>query len=180
MTTWPHVEEVESGDLGASDLADIRRLMGTAFGHRFSAEDWAHALGGRHFLLREADGALITHAAVVGRTLEVAGASLATGYVEAVATRPELQGQGHGSAVMTVVNTFLQERYELGALSGDAAFYGRLGWILWRGPTWYRRGARRVRTPEEDGGVLVLPTRSTPPLDFDGDIVADWREGDVW
>jgi len=39
---------------------------------------------------------------------------------------------------------------------------------------------RIVRTPDEDGGILILRTLRTPSLDLDDSIVCDWRSGDVW
>jgi hypothetical protein len=38
----------------------------------------------------------------------------------------------------------------------------------------------RVRTAEEDDGLMVLRTSRTPHVDLSGDIVADWRDGDIW
>jgi hypothetical protein len=36
------------------------------------------------------------------------------------------------------------------------------------------------RTPEDDGGIMVLRTPRSPVLDVTGEIVCDWRVGDVW
>ena len=36
-----------------------------------------------------------------------------------------------------------------------------------------------VATPEEQGGVYVLPVEGVP-LDLSGRLVCDWRDGDVW
>ena len=58
-----------------------------------------------------------------------------TGYVEAVATWPEQQGNGYATEVMGAVASgqVLDERYELGALdTGLSRFYERLGWEVWR------------------------------------------------
>ena len=79
--------------------------MDVAFGtgeEAFGDDDWAHALGGRHFVL-DVDGEILGHASVVERVLEIGGRPLRTGYVEAVATHPRVQGRGHGSAVMAAV-----------------------------------------------------------------------------
>ena len=70
---------------------------------------------------------------------------------------------------------------ELGALStGTHAFYKRLGWEEWRGPTFVDGPRGRERTPDDDGGIMILRTSSSPHLDLDGEIVCDWRRGDVW
>ena len=73
--------------------------------------------------------------------------------------------------------------YDLGALSdgtGIDAFYERRGWLRWSGATWAVTPAGRVRTADEDGDVLVLPTGSSPELDPAGSLACDWRAGDLW
>jgi len=175
------VEEVSSADMPAAGLAEVRRLMDAAFGDRFSEEDWGHALGGRHFIIRGPEGSIVSHASVVARQLEISGHRLLTAYVEAVATQPAFQGRGCATAVMRAVDEFVQVHFELGALSSGApGFYERLGWIRWRGATWCRHGEDLIRTADEDGGVLVLPTRSSPAMTFEEDIAVAWRGGDVW
>jgi hypothetical protein len=49
-----------------------------------------------------------------------------------------------------------------------------------RGASYAQMAHERVRTPEDDNGLMVLRTSRTLLLDLSGDIVADWREGDVW
>jgi aminoglycoside 2'-N-acetyltransferase I len=173
---------VPSEELAPHDVSAIRGLLEEAFAEDpegFTGDDWDHATGGLHFLLEE-DGAVATHASVVERELHAGGHRLATGYVEAVATRPGLQGRGLGSAVMREVGRHIDREFQLGALGGDPAFYGRLGWVAWRGPTFVRTDAGLVRTPDEDGFVLVRRTPTTPPLDLTAPISCDWRPGDVW
>ena len=121
------------------------------------------------------------HAAAVERELHVAGRPLRTGYVEAVATEPALQRRGLGTAAMREVASHIEATYELGALgTGEHRFYERLGWRTWRGPSFVRTPEGDVRTPDEDGYILVLATQASPPLDFDAPISCDWRSGDVW
>jgi aminoglycoside 2'-N-acetyltransferase I len=82
---------------------------------------------------------------------------------------------------MTEVNAYIRGRFELGALgTGRHSFYGRLGWLTWRGPSWVRTTAGLARTPAEDGYILVLPTPALPELDLTASIACDWRPGDVW
>ena len=163
----------------------VRELLDSAFATdpdgAFTDEDWAHALGGWHALLLM-HARPVAHASVVARTLTLPGRGrLPTGYVEAVATAPELQGRGLGSAVMAAVAGHVGDRYALGALStGRPAFYARLGWRTWRGPTWVDGPTGPERTPDEDGGVMVLLTPGTADLDLDGDLRCDWRPGDLW
>jgi aminoglycoside 2'-N-acetyltransferase I len=186
VTRGERILEVDTADLSAADIDAIRGLMDAAFGddeeERFTDEDWAHAVGGRHFLL-VGDGALVGHAAVVERVLHVAGRPIRTGYVEAVAVEPGRQATGLGSALMEAVDAHIRERFELGALgTGRHAFYERLGWRTWRGPSSVRTAGGVRPTPDEDGDILVLETPTTPirPLDLHAPISCEWRAGDVW
>jgi aminoglycoside 2'-N-acetyltransferase I len=82
---------------------------------------------------------------------------------------------------MTQAGDLVRERYELGALStGTQPFYKTLGWEAWRGRTYVDGPGGRERTPDDDGGVMILRTSRSPRLDLDGEIVCDWRTGDVW
>jgi aminoglycoside 2'-N-acetyltransferase I len=113
--------------------------------------------------------------------LEVDGGRLRTGYVEAMATRTELQGRGIGTEVLRAVNDHIVVVYELGALdTGSDWFYRRLGWLRWRGPTFLRSADGIVRTEDEDGNIMVLPTPASGPLDLDAPISCDPRPGEVW
>lgn len=146
----------------------------------FTDDDWAHALGGVHFVL-EIGGRLVTHASVVERVLEVGGRPLRTGYVEAVATALDLQGAGHGTRVMAEATAHIRERFELGALgTGRHHFYERLGWRRWLGPAFVRTADGPRRTPDDEGFILVLATPSSPPLDLTEPISCDPRPGDDW
>jgi aminoglycoside 2'-N-acetyltransferase I len=50
----------------------------------------------------------------------------------------------------------------------------------WRGSTFVNSPSGAVRTPDDDGGVMILKTPRSPELDLDAAIVCDWRTGDVW
>ena len=83
--------------------------------------------------------------------------------------------------VMDEVGRLIRERFELGALgTGRHAFYARLGWETWHGPSFVRAGDGLEPTPDDDGSIMVLRTPSTPRLDLDAEIACDWRPGDVW
>ncbi|ARF57869.1 GNAT family N-acetyltransferase [Streptomyces gilvosporeus] len=169
-----------TADLDAATLDAARALLDDAFDD-LTEEDWEHALGGIHALLH-ADGALIGHAAVVQRRLVHGGRALRCGYVEGVAVRADRRGRGHGGALLGALERVIRGAYDLGALSaGDAAagFYAGRGWQRWRGSSWTLSPTGIRRTPEEDGGLYVLPTAATP-LDLDAALTCDWREGDVW
>ncbi len=182
------LRRIATDDLTTGEIAAIRTLVWAAFGtgdeatgqEAFTEEDWEHSIGGLHFVL-DLDGAIVAHASVVERELHVGDLPLRTGYVEAVATATDWQGQGFGSLVVEEAAAWIQERFELGALgTGRHAFYERLGWQSWQGPSSVRTPEGPVPTPDDDGYILVLPTPSSPPLDLAAPISCEWRPGDVW
>lgn len=178
------LRRLSTDELAPPEITTIRDLMVAAFGmdeeDAFTDDDWNHAIGGLHFVL-DVDGAIVAHASVVERELHVGDRPLRTGYVEAVATAPDRQGTGFGSQVMEDVGAYIRSTFELGALgTGRHAFYERLGWRTWQGPTSVRIENGPQRTPDEDGYILVLGTPTTPPLDPRSPISCDWRAGDVW
>jgi aminoglycoside 2'-N-acetyltransferase I len=176
------LRNLTTAELTGAELAALRRLLFEAFGDRFTEDDWDHALGGVHIVAVEDDG-VVAHGAVVPRTLQAGGRALRTGYVEGVATRGDRRGQGLATLVMREAGRVIEREYELGALSdgsGIPGFYQRLGWEAWQGPTWVAAPGGRVRTAEEDGGMLVLRTPATGELDLTTSITCDWRAGDVW
>ena len=98
-----------------------------------------------------------------------------------MATWPEHQRLGYATTVMHEVGTHIDRTHELGALNtGVPGFYTPLGWSVWQGPTFVRTDAGLVRTPEEDGAVMVRRTPTSPPLDLTAPISCEWRAGDVW
>lgn len=180
----PRLRRLATEALTATEIAAIRDVMLRAFGtdeeDRFTDEDWAHSIGGIHFVL-DVGGEIVSHASVVERELHIDRRPLRTGYVEAVATAPDGQGVGFGSLVMTDVGTYIRERFEIGALgTGRHAFYERLGWQRWTGPSFVRTADGPRRTAEDDGYILILTTPSTPLLDLSAPISCEWRPGDVW
>jgi aminoglycoside 2'-N-acetyltransferase I len=176
------LRKLTTDELSPEEAAELRSLFDAAFAddpEGFSDEDWEHATGGLHFLLEENE-LIIASASVVQRELHSGDHRLATGYVEAVATRPSHQGLGHGTALMTEVNAYIDAHFQLGALGGDPAFYARLGWVVWKGPTFARTESELVRTAEDDGYVMVRLTPTTPELDLSAPISCDWRPGEAW
>jgi aminoglycoside 2'-N-acetyltransferase I len=109
------VELRPTAALEPADLRAVRRLVDLAFAGDFGNDDWAHALGGLHALVRD-DGRLVAHGAVVERLLLLDGRSMRTGYVEAVAVHPAHRRRGHAAAVMATLEAAIRDRYELGAL----------------------------------------------------------------
>jgi aminoglycoside 2'-N-acetyltransferase I len=177
------IRRLATPELGEARIAAIRSILRDAFandGEGFTDDDWAHALGGTHFLL-EGDGVVIAHASVVERELHAGTQRIRAGYVEAVATRPDAQRQGHGTRLMDDVNQHIRAAFEMGALSAAAPrFYEQLGWERWLGPTAVRTPTGEVRTPDDDGEIYILTTPSSPPLDRHAVLSCPWRSGDVW
>jgi aminoglycoside 2'-N-acetyltransferase I len=125
---------------------------------------------------------LLAHAAVVERTIHVAGTPFRTGYVEAVATRPGRHGEGFGSMAMIEIDEIIRRHFELGALgTGRWSFYERMGWERWQGPTFVRSGdGVDARSPDDDDGVMVLRVGPSAHLDRRRPIACETRPGDDW
>jgi aminoglycoside 2'-N-acetyltransferase I len=168
-----------TADLDVDTLEAARVLLYDVFDD-MTEDDWEHAQGGIHVLVID-DTGLIAHGSVVQRRLLYAGHALRAGYVESVGVRADHRGGGHGSAVMQALERVIRAAYDLGALSAtdDAAkFYAARGWKLWQGPSSALTPTGITRTPEDDGGIYVLPVRV--PLGLSGEITCDWRDGDLW
>ena len=161
-------------------LDGLRQLLDRSF-TVFDDHHWHHATGGVHLLARQADGGLIGHAALVPRRVLLGDRAVRSGYVEAVATAPEARGLGIGSQLMGGIAELVRQRYELGVLcTGVHAFYERLGWERWTGPTHVRHGDLVVRTPDSDGTVMVLRHGPTATVTLAQSITCDTRPGDDW
>lgn len=175
----PSVRLLTTTEASDEFLAAIRRLLEEAFGEGFDDDDWDHTLGGHHVVVADG-GVVVAHAAVVSRTLEVAGRAFRSGYLEGVATAPSEQGRGLGSLAMVEVATLLRREYEMGGLStGRDRFYERLGWERWLGPTFVRRGPVTDRT-EEDDDVMVLRFGPSAAVDRTEALSCEGRAGDDW
>ena len=172
------VRGCHTAELTSAELDEARELMAVAFPD-FGDEDWAHALGGVHAIVRE-QGRLVAHGALVMRRLLVSGHPLRCGYVEAVAVHPDRRRVGLGSAVMASLEE-LAPAYDLLALSASdegVPLYESRGWQRWRGATYAIAPEGLVRTAEDDDSVYVL--LGDVRLDLDEQIACDWREGDLW
>ncbi|MEX2459244.1 MAG: GNAT family N-acetyltransferase [Actinomycetota bacterium] len=180
MEGRPRVRVFTDPDAPEALLAEIHGFLVEAFEGRFSAEDWEHTAGGSRVVVLDGD-APVSHAAVVPRLLRVGPRELAAGYVEGVGTAPGRQGEGLASLAMTEAGKLLPGRFEMGALSTPVpGFYERLGWERWRGPTFVREGTQLKRTPDEDGGIMVLRFGPSRAVDLEAPIACEARSGDDW
>ncbi|MFF9523322.1 GNAT family N-acetyltransferase [Streptomyces achromogenes] len=176
----PRCRIVHTADLDAAGLREIRALLDHAFDGDFSDEDWDHGLGGVHALIEDGEG-LAAHGALVMRRVRHRGRWLRTGYVEAVAVRADVRRTGLGGRVMDGLERVLDRAYDLGALSASdegAPLYAARGWQCWPGQVHALSPEGIVRLPDEEGGVYVRPAPGAP-LDLAGELVLDWRDGDV-
>lgn len=182
-------------------LAAIRRLCAQAYPGENLQPLW-DAYRPDWYALALMDGAPVSHAMVVTRWLQAGnGPLLRTAYIELVATLPAFQGQGIATALMErLAQAIAAAGYDLTALCpADTQLYRRLRWEYWRGPLSIRppnaadrqdmtapgqndgdaAPASPLPTPEERVMILRLP--STPPLDLDLPLSAEWRPGgELW
>jgi aminoglycoside 2'-N-acetyltransferase I len=180
MAGVAELRTAHTADLDPAGLKAARDLLYDVFKGNMAETDWEHALGGVHALVWDGP-TLIGHGSVIQRRLLHQGRALRAGYVEAVAVRTDRQRQGHGAAVMAALERVLRGAYDLGALGSSdegAGFYAARGWQLWRGPSFALTPEGVQRTTAEDGCLYVFEL--AVPLDLDGELTCDWRDGDVW
>jgi len=172
-----------SDQLTPALLDELTLLCEAAFEESF-ARAW-DAVGPGVHVMAAVEGRTVAHALIVDRRLYVGDemdVALDVGYVEHVATLPAEQRHGFGTAVMREVNRIIGDEYVLGGLAtGSNAFYERLAWETWRGPTSVRMvDGERVRSASEDGHVMVLRTARTPAMSLEEPIAVDWRAEEPW
>ncbi|WP_406737745.1 GNAT family N-acetyltransferase [Streptomyces sp. NBC_00853] len=171
-----------TAELTSTELREIRALLDGAFDGDFADEDFEHALGGMHALVRDAGGDLVAHGSVVMRRVVHRGRALRTGYVEAVAVRADARRRGLGGQVMARLEQVIGRAYVLGALSasqdGEALYLGR-GWQVWGGRIGALSPQGPVPLPEEEGSTYVWAPPGGVRLDPAGRLDFDWRDGDV-
>ncbi|MFB7052495.1 GNAT family N-acetyltransferase [Streptomyces vinaceus] len=170
-----------TAQLADGELRELRELLDGAFGGDFADEDFEHALGGMHALVRE-DGELIAHGSVVQRRVLHRGRALRTGYVEAVAVRPDRRRRGLGGQVMAALEGVIGRAYVLGALSASAdgaRLYEGRGWAVWGGRIGALSPEGPLRLAGEEGSTYVWFPPGGALEDPAGRLDFDWRDGDV-
>ncbi|HEY3001365.1 MAG TPA: GNAT family N-acetyltransferase [Kribbellaceae bacterium] len=169
-----------TAELDDATLAAVRALLEGVFDGDFSDEDWDHSLGGIHAMVWD-KGELVGHGCVVQRRLLYDGRALRAGYVEGVGVRADRRRHGYASAMMTELEQVIRDAYDVGALSvteDSEPLYAARGWQLWRGPSSALTPDGVVPTPDDDGGIYVLPLNL--PLDVMAPLTCDYRNGDLW
>ena len=172
----------ESDHLDSGTRVELRDLWNRAFGDRFTDEDAEHAYGGVHVIGRDDDGRLVAHASAVPRRIRFGDGPWRTvGYVEAVATDPDVQGTGVGAAAMRALHDEIATRWPVALLSTGRArgFYERLGWERWGGTSYTRKADGEV-PDDEHGGIMVLRLDRTVVPDLAVSVTCEDRPGDAW
>jgi len=172
---------VESAQIDAATRLGLRTLWDRAFGDRFSDDDAEHAYGGVHVLTRDGDR-LISHASAVPRRIKFGEQQWRTaGYVEAVATDPERQGEGMGRRTMDKLQGEISSRWPVALLSTGRAtgFYELLGWEKWRGLP-YTQTTSGVVPDGDHGGLMILRLDPSVVPDLSVGVTCEDRPGDAW
>ncbi|MFF7855845.1 GNAT family N-acetyltransferase [Streptomyces sp. NPDC007904] len=181
MATVPRPRTAHTADLAPDELDAVRALLLDAFDGDLGEEDWEHGLGGMHALVRDREGRLAAHGAVVMRRVRHRQRWLRVGYVEAVAVRPDVRRTGLGGLVMGELERIIDRAYDAGMLSASddgARLYAARGWQVWAGRVSALGPSGAVRLPEEEGSTCVRPALAGP-LDPAHELLFDWRDGDV-
>ena len=132
-------------------------------------EHWEEIGPGPHVVAEDDDGSLLAHACVAWVPVTIGSTTLRAGYLEDVATRPDIRSRGYGTAVVVATHPLIRAGAEIGFLAtGSQPFYERLGWTTWRGPSSVIEvDGSRTPTPEEDGFLMVLRVPDTPEVSVD-------------
>jgi len=107
---------------------------------------------------------VVSTAGILKRYIRVGEITLEVGGIGGVATRPDYQKQGFGTAVMQSAAEFMREdlQVEFGLLFCDhetAIFYGKLGWQIARAElVFVSHGSKLIF----EGVTMVLPLDSRP------------------
>ena len=163
--------------------AAIIDLCETTYREDFSRlfEDFSDSV---HVLARDERDVLVSHAEWVPRWLQPEGhAPLRTAYVEAVATAPDQQRRGFGTAVMErlIEAICTDSAWELAALSPAVPdFYAERGWEPWLGPLAIRRDGILEPTPADELVMIRRLPRTPATILTTSLLTAEWRPGEVW
>jgi aminoglycoside 2'-N-acetyltransferase I len=101
-----------------------------------------------------------------------------TAYIEGVATDEPYRKLGFASEVMKRLAQEITYFEIAGLCTGVPDLYSRLGWRIWTGPLFNRKGGELI--PTSGGPVMILILSNTPEIDLSAPLSIEWREGEVW
>ena len=171
------LEVLHADERATEHLAAIHALCNRAY--QADLEPLFQTFTGATHVIGWWGSSIVSHAMWVTRWLQPGDQPpLRTAYVEMVATEPQFQGRGFGTAVMRRLASAIID-FDVGGLCpAEPMLYTKLGWVFWRGPLFIRTQDGLISTPEESMMILQLP--KTPPLDLTLPLSAEWREGELW
>ena len=173
------LRQLPTAELTAAELEAARDLPAAWPDGGFTDDDFAHGMGGMHWVA-EVDGAIVSHASVVERRLEAGDRRCGPGTSRPSRRCPRSSAAASGRwwfARRGVSASAVRDRRALDRRAGVLP-PPRLGGVA-RADVRARR-AELERTEDDDGGIFVLRTPSTPPIALTDPLVCDWRSGDVW
>src|SRR4029079_18288511 len=140
----------QRGEYTRAELGVLLRWLEDAYEDGpWRAGHWDEIGPGHHIVPEVADGELLARACIAWVPVRVGETDLRAGYLEDVATRTDVRGRGHGTAVVQAARSLIEAAAEIGFLAtGSQHFYERLGWVRWRG---------RSSVTEHDGSATPSP-----------------------
>jgi len=172
--------QVKSGaDLSKDEYAEIIALTSQAFERDYTP--FMEMFSNPTHILGRYQRKLVSYVAWITRWLQMGeGSLLCTAYIEGLATELQYRNRGFASQVMKRAIEEVRD-FDIAALStGSHGFYERLGWRIWEGQLYARKGKELIAMPEEQGCVMVHSLPKTPPLDITAPLSIEWREIEPW
>jgi len=166
-------------DLSAREFAEIIALTSQAFERDYTP--YMESFTSPTHILARLNRKLVCYVAIVTRWTQMGkGPLLKTAAIEGMATELSYRHRGFASQLMRRAVAEAQD-YDIAVLStGRNGFYARLGWKIWEGPLYTRKGKELIAMPEEQGCVMVYALSKTPPLDMTATLSIEWRELEPW
>jgi hypothetical protein len=137
------VESYADGEIDRSLDSELRELLSTCFPKdpSFKIQRYWKEPPLRHWLIRDAHGRPVAHAAVHRRTVGTSGGDLIIGGVGDVCVHGDHRGRGYVRALLADAHAWLTERkYPFAMLFGEKAVYSSSGYVNIDNPLRYRDG----------------------------------------
>lgn len=164
LGAMPEVRIVEREELTPRDLDDLLTWLAAAYDEGpWLPSHWDDLGPGPHLMIDDEHG-LAAHACIDWVPVRAGDHQLTSGYLEDVATRADVRGQGLGTALVRAARPLIEARSQLGLLAtGSFDLYEREGWVRWQGPLSVVEPDGAVTpTPDEEGYVMALFLPRTP------------------